>query len=379
MRLVDWDSEGLLDGLEDDAREARRKLLDALSEDNVPLAELRTAVAEERLVLLPIERAMLSAPAYSAREVAEAAELPVDLLVEWRRIAGTSIPDDLDAPAFGEEDVEAARRIGGYLKAGLPQEDLIAVVRVLASSMARSAEAIRRLFAESFLRPGDDEYELATRYGAMARALLPAVHADLDYLLRVHLREFARSDALSMAERTSGRLRETVDVAVAFADFVGFTRLGTELPEVELGGIANRLTELAEEHVARPARVVKAIGDAVMVVSPEPVVLLDSMLDLVAAVSEDERLPEIRAGVHWGRAVGRLGDWYGGTVNLASRLTTRARPGSVLATNELRDALGEDAERYAFKEAGLKRLKGIESPVPTLRVRRDTEPGGRGP
>ena len=112
------------------------------------------------------------------------------------------------------------------------------------------------------------------------------------------------------------------------------------------------------------------IGDAVMVVSTEPQAVLDSMLDLVAAVGADDRLPEIRAGVHFGRAVGRMGDWYGGTVNLASRLTTRARPGSVLITNHLRDALGDGANGYDIKEAGLKRLKGIDEPVPALRVRR---------
>ena len=367
---MDWDSHGLLDGLDDDAREERRKLLDTLHEDGVELDELKRAVAEDRLVLLPIEHALLSPPAYSARDVADASGLPVELLLDWRRIIGTSIPDDLDARIFSEEDVEAAKRTAAYLKAGFELDQLRDVLRVLASSMARSAEAVRRLFAEAFLHPGDSEFDLASRYTQMASTLMPAVDADLDYLMRVHLREFVRSDALSHAERTEGRLRETVEVAVAFADFVGFTRLGTELPELELGEIAGRLTELAEEHVRRPARVVKKIGDAVMVVSTEPEAVLDSMLDLVAAVGADERLPEIRAGIHYGRAVGRMGDWYGGTVNLASRLTTRARPGSVLVTNELRDALGDAAAGYDFKEAGLKRLKGLDEPVPTLRVRR---------
>jgi adenylate cyclase len=367
---VDWDAEGLLDGLEGDARAARRQLLDSLHDDGVPLQELRSAVAEERLVLLPIERALLSPARYSARNVAEESGLPVEMLLEWRRIAGTSVPEDLDERIFSEEDLEAARRTAAYRRSGISDEDLREVLRVMAGSIARSAEAIRRLFAESFLKPGDNEFELASRYSEMARALMPVAAADLEYLLRLHLREFARSDALSMVERESGRLRETVEVAVAFADIVGFTRLGAELPEVELGGIAGRLTELAEQHIRRPARLVKTIGDAVMVVSPDARTLLDSMLELVDAVEADEALPQIRAGVHWGRAVGRMGDWYGGTVNLASRLTTRARPGSVLTTTAVREAVGEDG--YAWSEAGLKKLKGLEAPVPTLRVRRPT-------
>jgi adenylate cyclase len=367
---LDWDSEGLLHGLDGHAREARRKLLDSLHGDGVGLQELRAAVAEDRLVLLPIERALMSPPRHSARDVAEASGLPLELLIDWRRIIGTSIPDDFDAPIFSDEDVEAARRTAAYLRTGFELDELRDVLRVMASSMARSAEAVRRLFAASFLQPGDSEYELASRYAHMAQTLMPAVDADLDYLMRLHLREFVRSDALSIVERESGQLRETVEVAVAFADIVGFTRLGSELPEVELGGIAGRLTEVAEHHVRRPARVVKTIGDAVMVVSTDPRALLDAMLDLVDAVEADEQLPQIRAGIVWGRAVARMGDWYGGTVNVASRLTGRARPGSVLTTGELRDALGDAAAGYAWREAGLKRLKGLEDPVPALRVRR---------
>ena len=365
----------LLDELEGDAREARRKLLEALTADGVPEDELRAAVAEDRLVLLPVERALLSAPRYSAHDVAREAGVPVELLADWRRVAGTTIPDDLDAPLFSAEDVEAARRTAGYLKAGIDPADLQEVLRVMATSVARAAEAIRQLFAQVFLRPGDDEFELATRYATMATALMPAVDADLDYLMRLHLREFVRSDALSAAERMSGHVRETVEVAVGFADIVGFTKLGSELPEVELGGIAGRLTELAERHVRRPARVVKTIGDAVMVVSPEPTALVESMLDLVEAIEADDALPHIRAGVAWGRAVPRMGDWYGGTVNMASRLTARARTGSVLTTNEFRAALGDAAERYRWSPAGVKKLKGLSEPVPTLRVRRSASPG----
>src|SRR5215208_5383625 len=69
---VDWEAEGLLDDLPDDrAREARRKLLDELREDGVSLEELRRAVAEQRLALLPVERLLGSGQRYSHREIAE--------------------------------------------------------------------------------------------------------------------------------------------------------------------------------------------------------------------------------------------------------------------------------------------------------------------
>ena len=85
-------------------------------------------------------------------------------------------------------------------------------------------------------------------------------------------------------------------------------------------------------------RLVKVIGDAVMLVSPEPGPMVAATLELVERAEAQEALPQLRAGVAYGPAVNRWGDWFGSTVNLASRLTARARPGSVLTTEEVRDA-----------------------------------------
>ena len=120
-------------------------------------------------------------------------------------------------------------------------------------------------------------------------------------------------------------------------------------------------------------RVVKVIGDAVMLVSPEPERMVATTLDLVEAAERDDALPELRAGVAYGPAVNRWGDWFGSTVNVASRLTSRARPGSVLTTEEVRDAV---ADGFNWSSAGPKRLKGISEPVKTYRVRRDEPDAG---
>jgi adenylate cyclase len=94
-----------------------------------------------------------------------------------------------------------------------------------------------------------------------------------------------------------------------------------------------------------------------------------AVLDLVeAADAEGEEFPQLRAGVASGAALSRAGDWYGQPVNLASRITGRARPGSVLVTEQVRDAAGEDGVVYSF--AGEKRLKGVRDPLPLFRVRR---------
>ncbi|MQA76102.1 MAG: adenylate/guanylate cyclase domain-containing protein, partial [Solirubrobacterales bacterium] len=76
MSEIDFEAEGLLAGLEGEPREARRRLLTELAEDGVPLEELRRAVAEDRLVLLPVERVLSGGGGrYTAAEIAQRAGL----------------------------------------------------------------------------------------------------------------------------------------------------------------------------------------------------------------------------------------------------------------------------------------------------------------
>jgi adenylate cyclase len=164
------------------------------------------------------------------------------------------------------------------------------------------------------------------------------------------------------------------DISVAFADLVGFTRLGERRPVDELGAVAERLAEMSAAVAEPPVRLVKTIGDAAMLASPEPDALLDATLALVAAAEgENDSFPQLRAGVAYGPALGRRGDWYGHTVNVASRITGVARAGSVLTTEPVHDAL---AERYRWSFAGERRLKNIKEPVKLYRARpREGEDG----
>ena len=133
----------------------------------------------------------------------------------------------------------------------------------------------------------------------------------------------AQSEAINSAERSGGRLPGAREIAVCFADLVGFTRLGEEVPAEELGQLAVRLEALTTEVVEPPVRLVKTIGDAVMLTSVEPEPLLDTALALLdAADAEGEDFPQLRAGVAIGDALSRAGDWFGRPVNLASRITS---------------------------------------------------------
>ena len=363
---MDWEAEGLLEGLDDGAREARRALLDELHEQRgVPVDALRQAVAEDRLVLLPIELALMSAPHYTLAEVAGDSGVPEEHIAAFWRAMGLALADP-GAARFSEEDMQAARRTRLYLEAGLPAEDILGVLRIMSSSVSRTAEAARGIFTRNLLRPGDTEAELARRFSEMTDALVPLVVQDLEYVLRLHLREFARHDMVGLAQIDSGRLPDTQEVAVAFADIVGFTELGETLPEVELGVIAERLGDLTLERIRSPVRLVKTIGDAVMLVSPQPGPLVELLLELVETIEAEPQMPRLRAGATWGPAYARFGDWYGGTVNLASRVAERARPGSVLVTRPVRDAAGDGFE---YSRAGLKKLKNVGEPVELWRVR----------
>ena len=158
------------------------------------------------------------------------------------------------------------------------------------------------------------------------------------------------------------------DLTVCFADLVEFTRLGEEIAAEELGQIAGRLEEMASAVAQPPVRLVKTIGDAAMFVSAEPEPMLAAALDLVAAAeSEGEQFPWLRAGLARGSVLPQFGDYYGRPVNLASRITGVARPGSVVVDAAVREAAGEEAFRYTF--IGERRLKGIDSRVSLYRAR----------
>jgi adenylate cyclase len=165
------------------------------------------------------------------------------------------------------------------------------------------------------------------------------------------------------------------ELAVCFADLVGFTRLGGQVELTELGMVAGRLARLAASVVEAPVRLIKTIGDAAMFVSPEPGPLVEVALALVDAVEAAE-LPSLRAGIASGPALVRAGDYYGHSVNLASRVTGIARPGTVLCTQEVRDSAGEG---FKWSSAGRHRLKGVSGAVTLHRARPIGSDDGDGP
>jgi adenylate cyclase len=366
---IDFAAEGLLDGLEGESRDERERLLRSLHEEGVSVDQLRRATASGALLFMGADRLVGGGSEYTLEEIAEQSGLDLDFIMASMRASGLAVPA-LDERTLGESDLELACVARRFRELGFPDEDMLEVTRVLAHGLSQGGEAIRRITLKRVLSPGADEAEIATGFAKVAAAGMPLVDDLLAQMMRVQLRNVVRTEATNAAERAAGSLPGAREIAICFADLVGFTRVGEEVPPDELGRIATRLEGLTTQTLSRPVRLVKSIGDAVMLVSPETPPLLDCALALIAAADEQESdLPQLRAGVATGPAMSRAGDWYGRPVNLASRITGIARPGSMLAAREVRDQLA-DADRYRWSFAGARRLKGIREPVPLYRVRR---------
>ena len=214
------------------------------------------------------------------------------------------------------------------------------------------------------------ELETAQRSFALTSRIVPLLGPMIEDMLLMQLRHMMETEAVNASERAAGApLPGARHITAAFADLVGFTRLGEEVPPEELGQLANRLAELARDVAAPPVRFVKTIGDAVMFVCTEPAPLLDAVLKLVEITDGDNDFPRLRAGIASGSAVSRAGDWFGSPVNTASRVTAAARPGTVLAAESVRDELGDGAG-FSWSYAGARRLKGIKGETKLFRARR---------
>ncbi|HXV05701.1 MAG TPA: adenylate cyclase regulatory domain-containing protein [Solirubrobacterales bacterium] len=365
---IDFKAAGLLDGLDGKARTARQELLERLAVEGVPLEELRAAVDAGRLTLLPVERAFGGVgPQYTPREVAAAAGVELDLLESAASALGIPYPDP-DQKGLNEADLEAARRMKTLRDAGLPEDGILQVARTIGRATARIAEANRELGIRALMQPGDTERDLALRFAAAAEYMQPLVEPVLVYALRAHMLAQIRRDVIGAADLASGEMGATSEMSICFADLVDFTKLGDEIPPEQLGGVAGRLEEMATAVTEPPVRMVKLIGDAAMLVSTETEPVIAAALALVEAADEEaEEFPRLRAGIARGTTLSQAGDLYGRPVNLASRITAIAKPGSVLVDEATKEA-APDAFAYSF--AGERRLKGFDARVKLYRTRR---------
>jgi adenylate cyclase len=367
---VDIEALGLLDGLEGDARRERADLIAWLLDRGFTIEQISGSPAAP--LLLPAHRVFGDDGTYvSARELCESTGIELELLERIQRAMGLPRIDDPDAAVLLRADAQAAARAKLFLDLGIDPDDSVAIMRVVMEGLSHAAAIMREAALKTLLRPGATEIELAQASEELARRAAPMAGPLMKDLLLLEIRHSFETEAVTAAERAAGTLPGARRVTVAFADVAGFTRLGEASPPEELENVASRLTELAHDVAGGPVRFIKSIGDAVMFVCADAAPLLDAVLDL-AARADAHGLPRLRIGVASGCAVSRAGDWFGSPVNVASRVTSAARPGTVLVAESARDAVG-GATRFEWSPAGVRRLKGVRDEVKLFRARRQTD------
>jgi adenylate cyclase len=367
----DIEASGLLDGLEGKARAEREELIPWLLEKGITVEQIRNAVAP---MLLASRRLLGDDGTYvSARETSEKTGIDLDVLERLQRAMGLPTVDDPDAQVYLRADAEAAAFAQRFIDMGIDADQLVQISRMLAEGLSRAAEVMRYTALATVLDPTATELDIAKNSEALVQAAAPLLGPMIQEMLRLQLRHLMETEAVNATERAEGqRVPGARLVTIAFADLVGFTRLGEVVQPEDLERLAHRLADMAREVAVPPVRLIKTIGDEVMLVSADPVAMLEAVLDLADSTDGDENFPRLRVGVATGMAVSRAGDWFGSSVNLASRVTSAARPGSVLVSESTREAIGDD-ERFTWSFAGARHLKGIKADVKLYRVRRRDE------
>ena len=294
---------------------------------------------------------------YTRLDVARKAGVEPETAHRFWRAAGFPEADD-DEVMFGENDVEVLKGIRKLLESGIVDMDIaLEITRAIGQTSSRLAAAEVSVLRDRVSRPAVTEQgvdaEAASEAAELAHSTLPFLQDAMLYLWRRHLSVSAKR-AL-MAATVDQPVR-----CVGFVDMTEFSRESQELDAAELGRLINRFEQVAFDVVAQHGgRVVKLIGDEVMFVVDDAPAGADIALGLVDELEDEPEVPRVRGGLSFGPVVDIQGDVFGQTVNLASRLTNVAKPGTIVTSESFSEALGE-SDRFALRRIRrITFLKGV--------------------
>ncbi len=363
-----WVKEGLVPQYEGEwthAAASHVRIVSRLRERGHTVEKIREASQSGRLAFGFIDELLPTSDArYKLADAIRATGLKGEEIERLIAAMGLSV---LSVDSISEEDMELLRYVAAILSAGLPMPAFLQLTRVYAQAMAQIADAEVRLFHlyvhEPLMRDGVPGLEMTEEMEALVGEMLPFVSPIMNYLHARFLAHFVEQDVIGHIEADldedsaeEGRMR----VAVAFADLAGYTRLTEEQGEQEAVGAVERFVEAVEQTLPIEARVIKTLGDEVMIIGADPVALTDWAVGLPASLPAGS--PPPRIGVHHGAALYRDGDYYGREVNRAARVVARAAGGEVLVTRAVVDqAAGLDGLR--FELIGGVVLKGFKEPT----------------
>jgi adenylate cyclase len=351
------------------AAAAQARVVARMRERGYSLEDLKDAGREGRLAFGFTEDLLAAGDGEGATiplaDVAAETGLEPELIERILAILGTPKGRERElTPA----DAAAIRHCARVLAAGLPLVAFLQLVRVYAQSMRRIADAEVRLFHlyvhEPLIRDAVPELEMAAEMGDLAGDILPLAAPLTEYLHTRYLRFFVEQDVVGHMESATGADTAEIElgqvkITLCFIDLTGFTRYTEEEGDIEALDVIENFVETVESTLPREATIVKTIGDEVMVVSPDAAGLASWAVKFLGRFSQR---PQPRVGIHCGEAVYRDGDYFGGQVNLAHRVVSRALAGEVLVTDTVVEAAA-GREDLAFEPIGQVSLKGF--PVPT--------------
>ncbi|WP_336205318.1 adenylate/guanylate cyclase domain-containing protein [Nonomuraea sp. LPB2021202275-12-8] len=272
---------------------------------------------------------------YTSHQVAEMAGVPVYRARRfWRALGFPNVADD--AVEFTDSDVEALKTLIGMVSDGVyDEEHVLLMARSLGRATARLAESQAELGAEALDQAGVPLAERPKAWRRRAERVVPDLARLLTYSWQRQL--------AAAAGRLAVQDMSTVRLAVGFADLVGFTRLSRQITETELATLVDRFEGRSADAVTSyGGRVVKTLGDSVLFVADKSHAAAEIGLRLLETHARDRGMPQLRVGLAAGPVIWRMGDVFGTTVNLASRLTALALPGTILADPELAEELEGD-------------------------------------
>lgn len=274
---------------------------------------------------------------YTRLDVAEKAGVPEERSRRlWRALGFATVRDD--EVVFTDADVEAMRTADQLVQSGLIDPSIeVSVTRALGQHLSRLAEWQVDMLWE-LIREQPELGRSERQVTRLVDRLLPELERVQNFVWRRHLAAYAGRAFAAAGDNVEARTE-----VVGFVDMVGYTRLTRQIGEDELSRVLDAFETLATEVIAEHhGRVVKMIGDEVLFVADAPVDAAEIALTLTERTSADETLPAVRAGMASGRILSRFGDVYGSVVNLAARLTSVARPGTILVDRELAAELAEE-------------------------------------
>jgi len=365
--LARWGQDGLVpqarDGRWTPAAVAQARIVARLRERGHSLNEIRRAIESGRLAFGFVEEILPTQERAHTLEEAAAETGLEPALIERLFLSMGFQARALEQ--ISDDDLELLRHVAAVLSAGFPLVALLQLVRVYGQALAQMADAEVRLFHlyvhEPLMRDGIPGWQMGEEMEELARALLPLASPIMERVHQRFLTHFVEQDVVGHMEADLdgapldlGRLR----VAIAFADLAGYTRLTEEAGEEEAVDAVERFIEDVEVTLPDGARVIKTIGDEVMIVGSDAAALVDWAVGFQRLVADRRPLPRI--GLHYGPTLYRDGDYYGREVNLAARVAARAAGGEVLVTRPVVDLAGRHLE---FERIGEVRLKGFDHPT----------------